>query len=338
MDIRRIEFVSPGEARLCPFDLREPEAGEVMVHTMVTTVSAGTERANLMGDPNVGGDYRGPVLFPRILGYSGAGVIEKVGEGVRDLKVGDRVYTSWGQHAEYHVFPERFVHKLPDDLSFEEGALLHICTFPLAGVRKSRLEIGESAMTVGLGILGMMSIMIQRACGAYPVIASDPNSERRELALQFGADYAFDPTKPEFVDEVNRVTDGRMVNAAVEVTGNGPALDRLLDVMARFGRVALLGCTRDSNFTIDYYHKVHCPGITMVGAHTNARPEDDSSEHFWTECDDITAAMRLVRAGRLPLKTLIRETHSPEEAHEVYSRLAENRFPVCVQFDWRKLN
>ena len=66
---------------------------------------------------------------------------------------------------------------------------MHICTFPLAGVRKSRLEIGESAMTVGLGILGMMSIMIQRACGAYPVIASDPNSERRELALQFGADY-----------------------------------------------------------------------------------------------------------------------------------------------------
>lgn len=337
MNIRRIEFVSPGKAALCPFEIPDPEPGEVMVHTMVTTVSAGTERANLMGDPNVGGDYRGPIQFPRVLGYSGAGIVEKVGAGVTEFKKGDRVYTSWGKHSEYQLFPKNFVHKLPDELSFEEGALLHICTFPLAGVRKSRLEIGESAMTVGLGILGMMSIMLQRACGAYPVIASDPNPERRELALQFGADYALDPTKPDFEEEVKRVTDGRMVNAAVEVTGNGPALDRLLDVMARFGRIALLGCTRDSNFTIDYYHKVHCPGITMVGAHTNARPTGNSSEHFWTETDDITAAMRMVKAGRLPLKSLIRETHSPVEAPEVYARLAENRFPICVQFDWRKL-
>ena len=62
------------------------------------------------------------------------------------------------------------------------------------------------------------------------------------------------------------------VKVGIEVTGVGAALDGILDCMARFGRVALLECTRSSDFTIDYYRKVHGLGITLVGAHTNARP------------------------------------------------------------------
>ncbi|MFR6641702.1 MAG: hypothetical protein ACLUSP_10635 [Christensenellales bacterium] len=64
----------------------------------------------------------------------------------------------------------------------------------------------------------------------------------------------------------------RGANVAVEVTGLGKGLDRVLDCMRKFGRVALLGCTRNSDFTIDHYRKVHGPGITPVGAHTAARP------------------------------------------------------------------
>jgi hypothetical protein len=76
---------------------------------------------------------------------------------------------------------------------------------------------------------------------------------------------------------------------AIEVTGNGGALDGVLDCMARFGRVALLGCTRSSDFTIDYYRKVHGPGITLIGAHTNARPQYESHHGWWTTADDIRA-------------------------------------------------
>jgi hypothetical protein len=130
---------------------------------------------------------------------------------------------------------------------------------------------------------------------------------------------------------------GGGANVAIEVTGNGPALDMVLDCMARFGRVALLGCTRDKNFTIDYYRKVHFPGITMVGAHTMARPDRESFSGYWTTRDDILAVKRLYQHGRICFSDMIQETHSPVECGEVYTRLAnEKSFPL-VQFDWRKL-
>ena len=62
-------------------------------------------------------------------------------------------------------------------------------------------------------------------------------------------------------------------NTAIEVAGQGAGLDETLDCIAKLGRVALLGCTRNSDFTIDYYRKVHGPGITLIGTHTLARPE-----------------------------------------------------------------
>ena len=107
--------------------------------------------------------------------------------------------------------------------------------------------------------------------------------------------------------------------------------------MAKFGRVALLGCTRDSDFTIDYYHKVHGPGVSLIGAHTLARPEAESSPGMWTTRDDVCAIQKLVSLGRLNFSDLVEETHSPLDAPEVYGRLAsEKSFPI-VQFDWRNL-
>ena len=121
------------------------------------------------------------------------------------------------------------------------------------------------------------------------------------------------------------------------MTGVGAGLDGILDCMARFGRVALLGCTRNKEFTIDYYRKVHCPGITLIGAHTNARPTEESHGGWWTQKDDVDAILRLTQMGRLKLSNLIDETYSPEQAPQVYSRLAtEKAFPL-VQFDWSLL-
>ena len=127
---------------------------------------------------------------------------------------------------------------------------------------------------------------------------------------------------------------GGGAKVAIEVTGNGKALDQVLDCMARFGRVALLGCTRHSDFTINYYSKVHGPGISLIGAHTMARPSEESAPGYFTTHDDMAAIQRLVSAGRLSFLPLVAETHSPAECTEVYDRLGrEKAFPV-VQFDY----
>jgi len=179
-------------------------------------------------------------------------------------------------------------------------------------------------------------VRLLRAAGAAPVIAADPVPEKRKRALEVGADYALDPFAPDFAETVKRLTGGG-ANVGVEVTGNGGALDGILDCMARFGRVALLGCTRQSDFTIDYYRKVHGPGITLVGAHTNARPQTESYPGYWTTLDDIGAVRKLYSVGRIGFSDMVEEYHSPEEAPGVYARLAsEKSFPL-VQFDWRLL-
>ena len=239
-------------------------------------------------------------------------------------------------HSEYLEVEEKNLLPLDDGISFQEAAIWHISTFPLAAIRKCHLEIGESAIVMGLGILGMMAVKLLRTAGASPIIAVDPVAEKRAEALTMGADFALDPFSENFAAQVKEITKGGC-NVAIEVTGNGKALDMVLDCMAKFGRVALLGCTRNSDFTIDYYRKVHAPGITMVGAHTNARPKTESYPGMWTTIDDMRALQNLVLTGRLDFTSMVAEVHTPQDCHQVYHRLAtEKAFPL-MQFDWSKL-
>lgn len=336
MKVRQITFTKPYAAELTDEEISAPGPDQVQVRLAVSTISSGTERSNLIGDPNINPYNTGKVLFPRVLGYSSSGIVEAVGENVDEFKIGDRVAMSWSTHTQVLNINKDLVYKLPDNVSFNDGALLHISTFPLAAIRKCRLEIGESAIIMGMGILGLVAVPLLKAAGAVPVIAVDPVPEKREKALSVGADYALDPFDPDFAEKAKELTGGG-ANVGIEVTGIGAGLDGILDCMARFGRVALLGCTRNKNFTIDYYRKVHGPGVTLIGAHTNARPSYESSNGWWTQRDDVAATIKLTQMGRIKLSDIIDEIHSPVEAPEVYTRLANDKSFPLVQFDWSKL-
>ena len=105
-----------------------------------------------------------------------------------------------------------------------------------------------------------------------------------------------------------------------------------------FGRVALLGCTRIPTI-VDFYHDVHFKGLTLVGAHTIARPKQESRPGFWTETDDCRAALQMLAGNRLNVRDMIHEIHFPLEAESVYNRLATDPdFPIGVLFDWTELN
>jgi len=349
MTNRNIIFPRANVAELVDKPIPVPKAGEVLVKLVRSCISSGTERANLIGVPDAGvGIFsKGEATtWPRQSGYSSSGIVEAIGDGVSTLKVGDRVCMSWTLHSNYVVVPEENAYIIPDNVSFEHAALTHISTFPMAAVRKCRLEVGEGAIVMGQGVLGQLAVMILRAAGAAPVIAADPIPEKRARALELGADIALDPFDPNFASQAKaavhntdrKVIFGRVDNdgpsVGIEVTGNGKALDNILDAIAPFGRIALLGCTRDSNFTIDYYHKVHGRGVTLVGAHTAARPDVESSNGWWTKRDDANAFLRLLSLGRISLEGFVDEVHKPESCAEVYSRLAQGgAFPV-VQFDW----
>lgn len=331
---KEIVFTEKNKAEFLEGEYKKPSADEVVVETFFSTLSCGTEKANITA--NIG--IPGPVSFPRKLGYSSAGVVVEKGENVKNIELGERVIVYWGTHSKYNTMPEKNVVKINDDsISFQEAALAFIATFPLAAIRKTHFEIGESAIVMGLGLLGQIAIKLLKAAGAVPLIAVDPVEKRRNEALLWGADYAFDPYRENFSQDVKKITDGG-ARVAIEVTGVGQGLDNALDCMANFGRVSLLGCTRDKNFIIDYYNKVHVPGITLIGAHTRARPLFESYPGYFTHEDDIRAVLKLCSGKRLNLLEMIKETYSPDMCSEVYSRLiTDAQFPTVVQFDWRNI-
>lgn len=333
-----IVFTEKDKAELIEEPIKELGENDVAVKLEYSTISAGTEKANLIGELNISaGTIPTGVYFPRRAGYSASGTVIETGKKVSRVAVGDKVIVTWGKHDMISVVDESRVYKIPEGISMSDAAFALISTFPMAAIRKCNLEIGESAMVMGLGILGMMAVKLLRAAGAYPIVAVDPIPEKREKALTFGADYAFDPTDPDFAKNVKEATNGG-AKVCIEVTGLGAGLDNALDALARYGRVALLGCTRHSDFTIDYYNKVHARGVTFVGAHTMARPKYESSEGWWTEADDINTYFGLLLGGRLVMNDLMGEYHSPKEAPEVYTRLInEKNFPT-VQFDWSLLD
>ncbi len=332
--MKKIIFTSKNNAELCDVEDRKPSAGELRARLCYTAISAGTERAALTGNEEGGAGFR--FGFPNSTGYSGSGIVTDVGEGVSDFKPGDRVMIHGGGHKQFCTLPTKeFVH-IPDNVDLKEAAMVIISGFSLAAIRKAKLSLGHSCLVVGLGLLGLFSIQYARLSGAYPVIAADFSAERRELALKFGADYALDPSDPEYSKKVKELTNGG-ANAAIEVTGNPLALKQTLSCTAKFGRVLLLGCTRTMT-EVDFYNDVHRPGIELIGAHSGARPTLESHSGFFTEMDDCRVTLSYLSAGRLDFSSMISEIHSPSEAHEVYSRLAVGKgFPIGVLFDWSQL-
>ena len=334
MQAKVIRFESKGQAVLADFELRAPGPGEVLIENEFSAVSAGTERANLLGLPNTCTTDG----FPFIPGYSAVGRVAAVGDGVEGLQLGDLVVNNWSGHRSHAVKKASGLVKVAAGVQPLEASFAVIASFAFLGVRKLRVEIGESVMVAGLGILGVFAVQIAGRCGGQPVLAADFDPKRRELASRLGVDLALSPDDPDFKQKVMAVTDGKGVNAVVEVTGAAAALQQALEYIAFGGRVSLLGCTRVSDAPIDYYKYVHRRGITMVGSHTHTRPLVESAPGQWTEQDDYRTFMKLVAAKKLHVLPVISEIASPAEAPAVYARLAEaSQPPLGIVFDWRTL-
>lgn len=333
MKRKSIFFTKPYTAEYLEEEVPLLYAENVLVKMEYTVVSGGTERACITASDNT------PQRFPMALGYCGVGIVEQIGESVKTVSVGDRVLVYHGIHSSYNVVPQEKVTKVEDEsIDSLEAAFVVIATMGLGGVRKLELELGESAMVMGLGLLGMFAVQFLARSGANPLIAVDLNPTRRELALKLGADYALDPSAEDFVEQVKKITKGKGVNACVEVTGVSKAMSQALDCASWMGRISLLGCTRVSDCAVDYYQKVHRPGVKLIGAHNFVRPKVESYPHHWTHHDDCRAILDLISAKKVQVLPIVSRVVKPETAPEIYKQLCEDKnFPMGTVFDWRNV-
>ena len=183
---------------------------------------------------------------PIVLGHEFAGQIVEIGENVTRFKVGDRVTVEpiyfcgtcdacqqgkynlcvdmgfyglsggGGGFAEYAAVPEYMVHKLPDTVSYEQGAMVEPAAVALHSVKESKLKVGDKAAVFGTGPIGLLLIEALKAAGATEIYAVELSEQRRQKAEELGA-IAIDPNK-DVVEEIHRLSGGG-VDVAYEVTG-----------------------------------------------------------------------------------------------------------------------
>ena len=183
---------------------------------------------------------------PFVLGYDAAGVVAKVGPGVKDLKEGDEVYYTpeifgnpHGTYAEYTPVPAGIVAKKPKNLSFAEAAAI-----PLAGgtaweavVRRLAVRPGETVLVMGgAGGVGSFAVQFAKAAGAYVIATA--SAENLPVLKELGADLTLDYRGP-WAEEVLKATEGQGVDAAFETAGES-LVERVIPVVRPFGRIATI--------------------------------------------------------------------------------------------------
>lgn len=301
----------PGVIALKEFSVPEPGENEIQVKVHASLISPGTERAFVLNLDNTSGEY------PMYPGYSSSGVVVKIGSRVTDFKVGDRIACHGIGHRSIGNIRQQRAAKLPDKVSYETAAFTSLGVIAMQGVRKARIELGESAMVFGLGIIGQLALQLARLNGAVPVIGVDRVQNRLELALRCGADAALNSADEQWLQLLNQKMDGMGPHVVIESTGVPEVISTAFETVRNYGRAVILSSTR-GNSTINFYRDVHKKGITIVGAHINANPNGDSRPGFWTWRDDATAFLTLLQYSKLNLEPLITERVAWQDIEGIY--------------------
>ncbi|AQS41165.1 MAG: Putative zinc-binding alcohol dehydrogenase [Candidatus Tokpelaia hoelldobleri] len=195
---------------------------------------------------------------PIVMGHEFSGVVSEVGDGVTKVKKGDKVVVepilSCGQcaacrHGKYNlcdslgfhglsgggggfsaytVVDEHMVHKMPEDLSMEQGALVEPAAVALHAVRMSKLKAGDKAAVFGAGPIGLLLIESLRAAGAAEIYVVELSEQRSKKAIELGARLAINPAREDAVARIREFTDGG-VDVAFEVTGVPQVLPQCID-------------------------------------------------------------------------------------------------------------
>ncbi len=236
--IRIHEFGPPEVMRLEEVPNLYPGPGQVVVRVKAAGVNP-TEAYQREGRPG-----RINVL-PYTPGTDGAGTVELIGPDVTRVKAGQRVYTSGslsGTYAEQALCAERHVHPLPDNVTFAQGAAVHIpyATAYHAIYRRSEAQPGEYVLVHGAtGGVGIAAVQIARAAG-LKVIGTGGTERGRQLVREQGAEAVLDHSLPGYLDAIPDLTGGHGVDVILEMLAN-KNLDRDLKVLARGGRLVVIG-------------------------------------------------------------------------------------------------
>ncbi len=314
----------------------QPEPGHILVETVCTLISTGTELANWTGITTqrkpLGDDWTAQPYRP---GYSYVGVVHAVGDGVRGLALGDRICGS-GPHASAATLREDTVALVPSAVSDVQAAFATLLVITMNAVRLAKIELGDRVASVGLGLIGNLALQQARLCGEMPAVGTDLTPKRRGYGEKVGL-ITLDPAVGNAAGQIDALTDGQRFDVVFESTGSSSGLKPALSLAGRHARVVALGSTRGVVEGFDIYGDVHVPGVTIIGAHMMTAPDLPNFANRWTAMANRKLALRLLAERRLDVDSLVSHQEPPEKAFDLFALLADHREQAMgVILDWRR--
>lgn len=324
-----------------------PGYGQVKVKVLATCICSSDVHAlynGLMADR-----YR----YPVIIGHEGAGVVVEVGEGVRSIKVGDRVTAETtleacgtceycrrsetnmcrnrkglgsaadGYFAQYCIVAERSCHILKDSVSYEVGALAEPFTCAVHAVCVlTAPKPGDVVLVTGPGPMGIMCAALAKLAGCEVVVSGiSKDAERLKFAREaYGIQHTVDSSSVDLKQYLLDLTDGRGADFVYECTGTEPGILSSLDNCKRKGTFAAVGMNM-GKIPLDYYSIVYTKEITIQG-------DKSTSSISWVR------AMRIMNYGLLDLSPLVSLQIPMSRWHEGYDIFRRGKAMKVVMHPW----
>lgn len=348
-----LQNLKHGATELADIPAPSLSRGQVLIHSLRTLVSAGTERmlvdfgkAGLIEKAKQQPDKVGMVLDkirtdglvptieavlnkleqPLPLGYCNVGTIQEVGSGVGGLKSGDRVASN-GKHAQVVAVPFNLCARVPLAVSDDEAAFTVLGAIALQGIRLVQPTLGEAVVVTGLGLIGLITVQLLRAHGCR-VLGLDYDAKRLALARDLGADVVDLAAGADAVNVANNFSRGRGVDAVIitaSTKSNEPVHQAALMCRKR-GRIVLVGVTGLTLSRADFFEKELTFQVSCSygpGRYDPAYEEkgQDYPVGFvrWTEQRNFEAVLDMMADGRLDVKPLISHRFPIEQAEQAYA-------------------
>ncbi len=353
------------------------QKGRLLVRTAASLISAGTEKTTVdMGKKSLLGKAKErPDLVRQViekakteglmntytavkakldgttaLGYSAAGIVTEVGGDVTAFKVGDRVACAgagYASHAEMISVPQNLCVRLPDDISFDEGAFGTLGAIALQGVRLSEPTLGEAFVVIGLGLLGQITVQLLKANGCR-VFGIDIDEAKLNLAKELGAEVCSHPSEAKRLVQAwsrGRGADAVLITAA---TPSNDPVELAGDISRSKGRVIVVGLVGMDVPRNVYYLKELTLQISMSygpGRYDSEYEERGHDYPFayvrWTEGRNLEAFFDLATNKSISLEKLISHRFPIEKGEDAYKLISgETKEPylgIVLQYDTEKV-
>lgn len=366
-----LHYFKTGELELLQVPCPEVKKGCVLIQTVVSVVSAGTERmlvefakANYISKAlkqpqkvkQVIDKIRTDGLFPTIdavrnkldqpiaMGYSNAGIVLAVGECVNGFSVGDRVVSN-GPHAEVVCVPKNLCARIPDDVPYESAAFTVLGSIGLQGIRLAQPTLGEKFVVTGLGLIGNITAQLLQAHGCT-VMGIDMDESKLDVARKFGISTVDiskgeDPVAAAATFSHGHGVDGVIITAS---TRSSEPVRQAAQMCRKRGRIILVGVTglelsREELYEKELSFQVSCSyGPGRYDPLYEGKGQDYPLGYVrWTEQRNFEAVLDMLASGRLNVEPLISHRFPFEQAINAYDLLTNGETPLGIVLKYSSL-